>query len=131
MASQVETSIPATHRAVVLKSTSEPLSVQQLPTPEATPGSAVVRILLANVLNYGGDIYNGKLNYPFPTPLVIGSSAIARVVAVGPDASSLKVGALVLVDSVVRGRDDPTNIFLLGIHQGTTEGSKKLMDGEW
>ncbi|MCJ1359636.1 MAG: hypothetical protein MMC33_009638 [Icmadophila ericetorum] len=131
MPSPAEISLPTTHRAVVCTSTSEPLRVQHLPTPKPTPGSAVVQILVVNVIGYGGDVYNGKLNYPFPTPLVIGNSAIARVVAVGPDASSLKVGTLVLVDAVIRGRDDPTNIFLLGAHQGATEGSKKLMDGEW
>ena len=76
-------------------------------------------------------IYNNERQYPYPKPLVPGTSAIGRVAAVGPDATSLKPGQLVHVDCVIRGRDDPDNIFLAGIHEGYTEGSKKLMHGEW
>ena len=38
---------------------------------------------------------------------------------------------LVLVDCTIRGRDDATAVFLSGITQGFSEGSKKLMEGEW
>jgi len=64
-------------------------------------------------------------------PLVIGTSALGRVAAIGPDAVLLKPGQLVFIDSFVRGRDDPNATFLLGVHEGHTEGSKKLMRGEW
>jgi len=63
--------------------------------------------------------------------MVPGCSATARVAAVGPDATLLKPGDLVHVDMTVRGRDDPTAMMLSGIIQGGTEGSKKLMEGEW
>lgn len=47
--------LPATHRALVLTSTREPLdmAVVERPTPQATPGAAVVRILAA-----GGTQFN-------------------------------------------------------------------------
>ena len=90
-----------------------------------------MRILVANVLSYMRDIYNGERQYPFPTPLVAGSSAIGRVAAIGPDATLLKPGMLVLVDCTVRGRDDATAVFLSGIHEGYSEGSRTLMRGEW
>ncbi|MCJ1241214.1 hypothetical protein MMC14_009218 [Varicellaria rhodocarpa] len=129
MTSQQE--LPKTHRALILTSRSEPLKVTTLSTPQPTPGSAIVRILVANVISYMREVYDGTRPYTFPTPMVTGTNAIGRVVAVGPDATSLKLGQLVLVDSTIRGRDDPTAIMLSGIIDGDSEGSKKLMQGEW
>ena len=123
--------LPKSHRALVVKSTSETPAVHSLPTPQPGPGSAVVRILGANVISYMRDIYNGKRQYTYPVPLVPGTSAIGRVAAIGPDAALLKVGDLVHVDCLIRGRDDPSAAFLSGIHDGFSEGSKKLMKGEW
>ena len=124
-------SLPKTHRALVLNSKSEPPTVQSIPTPKPTPGSAVVRVLGAGVISYSRNIYNGKRQYAYPTPLVIGTSAIGRIAAVGPDATLLTPGQLVHVDSTIRGRDDPGANFLSGVHEGFTEGSRKLMRGEW
>ncbi|KZP31541.1 GroES-like protein [Athelia psychrophila] len=123
---------PATHQALVLTSTSAPLAVQTRPTPQARPGSAVVRVLAANIVSYACSVYNGDRAYLFPMPFVPGASAIGRVAALGTDATSLTVGQLVHIDGTVRARDDPdNNVFLLGIHSGNTPGSTKLMDGEW
>ncbi len=66
-----------------------------------------------------------------PLPLTIGSSAVARVHSVGPDATLLKEGQLVLVDSFIKARDDPGTQFLFGLHEGGTEGSRKLMGEVW
>ncbi|OCL02288.1 GroES-like protein [Glonium stellatum] len=123
--------LPPTHRALYLKSQSEAPTIETLPTPQPTPGSAVVRILTANVLSYARDIYNGKRSYNYATPLVPGVSAIARIAAVGPDATTLSPGDLVLIDVTIRGRDDPSAVFLLGISEGHSVGSRKLMHGEW
>ena len=114
-------------KALVLKSTSEPPTIQTVPTPQPDIGSAVIRILAANVISYMRDIYNGKRQYPFPTPLIPGTSAIARIAAVGPDATKLKPGDLVLFDNTIRSRDDPSHVFLSAIIQGATAGSAKLM----
>lgn len=129
--------LPPTHRALVLTSTSSPPSVQTLPTPQPTPGSAVIRVLAAGVIPHMRGIYDGTAKYGsgpfiFPTPLVIGNSAIGRVAAVGPDGTKLTPGQLVLVDPTIRSRDDPTgDIILAGVHEGFTDGSRKLMRGEW
>ncbi|KAF2809736.1 NAD(P)-binding protein [Mytilinidion resinicola] len=80
---------------------------------------------------YLPDVYNGARAYAYATPLVTGTAAIGRVVALGPDAVVLKPHDLVYVDAVVRGRDDPGAIILMGIAEGMTEGSRKLMRGEW
>lgn len=90
----------------------------------------MVQVLTAGVISYIRDIYNGKRNYPFPTPLVAGTSAIGRVVAVGPDAVKLKPGDLVFVDCTIRARDSD-DIFLAAISQGFGEGSAKLMRDVW
>ena len=123
--------LPKTHRALILRSTDEPLKVEVIPTPQPTPGSVTVRVLVASVIPYARDIYNGTRQYPIPMPLVIGSSAIGRVAVVGPDATFLKPGQLVHIDTFLRGRDDPTALCLSGIHEGYTEGSRTLMHGEW
>lgn len=123
--------LPPTHRALVQRVYAGPLQVETIPTPQPTPGSAIVRVLAANVVSYMGNVYNGTRQYPYPTPLVTGTSAIGRIAAVGPDATSLTPGQLVFVDCVIRGRDDPSAIFLSGLTEGGSEGSRKLMRGEW
>ncbi|KAI9739846.1 MAG: hypothetical protein M1818_004902 [Claussenomyces sp. TS43310] len=116
---------------IVLTSRDEPPKVELIPTPQAGSGSAVIRVLNAGVLSYAGKVYNGTRPYTFPTPLVPGFGAIARVASVGPDATLLKCGQLVYFDATIYGRDDPHAIFLSGLHDGYTEGSKKLMNDEW
>lgn len=110
--------LPITHRALVLSEIGKDPTVETVPFPECTSGSAIVRISVAGVLPYSRDIYNGKRQYPLPTPLTIGSSAVGRVVQVAPDATSLAVGQLVFVDSYIRGRDNKGISFLSGIHEG-------------
>ncbi|OQE27858.1 hypothetical protein PENSTE_c004G09017 [Penicillium steckii] len=109
----------------------EPLKLENRPTPQAGPGSVVVKILTAKIVSYLGDVYNGKRKYSLPTPLVPGCAAIGRVAAVGPDATQLSIGDLVFVDIYLRGRDDPTKTALSGVHEGHDEESSRLMRGEW
>lgn len=61
--------------------------------------------------------------------LVIRTSAIGRVAALGLDAVSLRVSQFILIDFLVRSRDDSTAAVLLGVHEGHNEGSKELMHG--
>lgn len=51
--------------------------------------------------------------------------------ALGSDATSLREGQLVYVDCVIRGRDDPSSLFLSAIHEGSSDGSRKLMRDLW
>ncbi|KAI0147139.1 alcohol dehydrogenase [Xylariaceae sp. FL1272] len=124
-------SLPPTHKALVQEVYAGPLVVKTLPTPQPTPGSAIIKIIHVPIVSYIRDVYNGKRKYPYPTPLVPGTSAIARVVATGPDAVVLKEGDLVYFDSLIRGRDDSDAIVLQGISEGGSPGSTKLMAGEW
>lgn len=53
------------------------------------------------------------------------------MVAVSPDATFLTPGQFVRFDITIHGWDDLTAAFLSGIHEGFTDGSRKLMHGEW
>ena len=122
--------LPETMRAVVVHSTSQPPTVEQVQVPQPFHGSAVVRVLSASVISYIRDIYNGKRKYPFPTPMIAGASAIGRIAAVGLDAVKLKAGDLVFVECTIRARDSD-DMILGGISQGFGEGSAKLMRDVW
>ncbi|OAP58192.1 hypothetical protein AYL99_07282 [Fonsecaea erecta] len=128
-------SIPPTHRALRQDIYAQPPTVQQIPTPQPTPGSAVLRVLTASVISYTKDIYNGVRQYPYPTPLTLGQTALARVVAPGPDATTLNVGDLCLLDVTIRGRDDVGRAagatFLSAIAAGGTPAAAKLFRDAW
>jgi len=59
-----------THRALVLNSFKEPISVQTLPIPTAVPGSAVVRVLGLSIIPYLRGILDNSLQYPITLPIV-------------------------------------------------------------
>ncbi|KUJ14584.1 isopropanol dehydrogenase [Mollisia scopiformis] len=117
-----------THKALVLHSTSSPLSLETWPIPAATPGSVIVKVLGTTILPYLKDILNGTLQYTITFPMIPGSNCVARVHSVGADSISLKEGQLVLCDITVRARDDPNKAILMGLHGGA---AMKLMEGEW
>ncbi|KAJ4361494.1 hypothetical protein N0V95_001831 [Ascochyta clinopodiicola] len=122
---------PTTYRALQLESISAGLQLKELPFAQPGPGSAVIRIEVAEVLSYHREIYNGTRQYTFPTPIVGGINAIGRIAALGPDTTILKEGQLVYVDCVIHARDDPNTFFLSAIHDSSAEGSEKLMREVW
>lgn len=119
--------LPESHLALVQEVYAQPPVVKSVPTPQPTLGSAILSVISASVVSYMGDIYDGTRKYPYPTPLTLGSSALCRVAAVGPDSTSLQPGQLVLYDCTIRSRDNPAHIFLSAIHSGGSAGSQKLM----
>ena len=119
------------HRALVLRTFEAGFQIETLPTPRPGSGNAIVRVLEAGVLSYHREVYNGQRGLPFPKPLVGGYSAIARISALGSDATALQPGQLVFVDCVVRGRDDPNALFLWAMLEGFGDGSRKLMRDVW
>lgn len=123
--------LPNTHRALVFRSRDVAPQIETIQTPQPQTGSCVVRVYCAPILPYAREVYTGSRPYPLPMPLVGGVSCIARVAAVGQDATSLKPGQLVYVDCFIHGRDDPDVIFLLGAHQGDSAESAKLMTDTW
>jgi threonine dehydrogenase-like Zn-dependent dehydrogenase len=123
--------IPSTYRALQLDTIGAALRIVEKPMLRPDVGSAIVRIEVAEVLSYHREVYNGKRQYSFPTPIVGGINAIGRITALGPDAASLAEDQLVYVDCVIHARDDPDTLFLSAIHDSGKEGSKKLMRDIW
>jgi D-arabinose 1-dehydrogenase-like Zn-dependent alcohol dehydrogenase len=66
----MEPTTSSRHQALVLKSIEAGFQLEQLPTPQAGLGGAIVRIKSAGILSYHGDVYNGTRHYTFPTPYV-------------------------------------------------------------
>ena len=123
--------ISESHQALVLEAFDKPLAVKDSPVPALLPGSVLIRVLSTLVLSYASKLYSGALQYPLHLPLTIGGGAVGRVESVGSDATSLVPGQLVLVDPMIRGRDDPSKSILLGVHGGISEGAARLMQGDW
>jgi NADPH:quinone reductase-like Zn-dependent oxidoreductase len=68
--------LPKTHRALVLTSTSQPLEVKNVPTPQSGPGSLIAKPLAVSVISYTKDVYDGTRKYPFPMPFTTGLSPL-------------------------------------------------------
>jgi len=68
----------------------EVLVLRELPTPTPGPGQALVKIEASGV-NFI-DVYLREGRYPAQLPFIPGQEAAGVVVAVGPDAGSVKVG---------------------------------------
>ncbi|KAL8783803.1 MAG: hypothetical protein Q9195_009270 [Heterodermia aff. obscurata] len=124
-------SLPQSHRALVLRSRDQPLAVEVRPVPQLTSGSAIVRNLNVPLVSYSRDVWTGKRGLPFPTPMVPGGTSVARVVAVGPDATTLKPGQLVYVHNFIAGRDNPDELCLFGFTSGFTPGVQSMVEKEW
>ncbi|KAI8963792.1 putative quinone oxidoreductase [Daldinia sp. FL1419] len=123
--------LPVEHRALVLEAIGEGFHLKTIPTPQPGLGKAIVRVAAAGIISYHREIYGGIRHYDFPKPIVGGISAIGRIVAVGADSTALKPGQLVFVDCVIHSRDNPDDMFLTAIHEGMSEGSRKLIHDVW
>lgn len=119
------------HRVLQFDAVGADPQLKMVPIPQPGPGSAIIRIEVAEILSYHRDIYNGSRHYSFPTPLVGGMNAIGRITAVGPDATVLQEGQLVYIDCVIHARDNADTLFLSAIHDSGSEGSKRLMRNVW
>jgi alcohol dehydrogenase len=93
-------------KAAILKAFGAPLVIETLPDLVPGAGEIVVDVVAAPVLSYASEVYSGLRNYPLLLPLDVGCGCIARVRAVGPDATRLNPGDWVFCDPTVRSRDD-------------------------
>jgi len=98
---------PATHRAAILKTEGQPLSLETVETPTPRPGEALVR-LQAAALNHR-DLWQRKGAYGKMAglPCALGSDGCGVVEAVGDGADSAWVGRRVIINpSLDWGEDD-------------------------
>lgn len=93
-------------RAAVLTRFGAPLTVREMPDPEAGGGEVLVEVLATCVAPYAAEVFGGERNYPLVPPVVPGVGAVGRIVRAGPDATRLRAGDLVWCDCTVRSRDD-------------------------
>lgn len=122
----------STHRAAVKPSQEDAFTIKDLPSPRATPGSVVVKVLATSIVPFMKEVMDGGRGYPIAYPIVPGALAIARLVEVGSDAVSLSPDQLCFCDITIRGRDDPNVSILMGLHGGAFGAPHmKLMEGEW
>ncbi|KAF4459921.1 isopropanol dehydrogenase [Fusarium albosuccineum] len=125
------TDLPSHHRALVLSKIGQPLSVETLPTPRATPGSVIIRVLVASVRVNTPDVFRNPDSLPTPpVPLVPGFIAIGTVVETGPDSGALEPGQLVFFDPYLLARDDRDVKYVCGMMEGFDEASRKFAQ-EW
>lgn len=104
-------------KAAVLKEFGSPLFVEQKPDLNIGTGEVLVQIIAAPVHHYTKEVLNGSRKYIMTLPMVPGGGAVGKVLAIGPDATQLKIGDWVLCDPTVRSRDylNTPDITLQGI----------------
>ncbi|KAI0326094.1 GroES-like protein [Cubamyces sp. BRFM 1775] len=118
-----EPTLPPTHRALVLTSTTQPLEVREMPMYTPSLGSAIIRVTAASIITYAREVLTGVRKYDYPKPYVPGSAAVGHIVALGSDATILRVGDLVLSEIWLHARDDPNQRCLQGVSQGGLDGA--------
>lgn len=100
--------------------------------PEVVPGTAIVKVLAATALSYVRDVFQaGEGSFRHAFPQAIGMFAVGRIVALGPDATSLKLGDLVFQDPTVHARDNPEVWILQGYGNSFDTEDLTLGAGEW
>ncbi|KAK6206492.1 hypothetical protein LQW54_007674 [Pestalotiopsis sp. IQ-011] len=122
--------MPTHMKALVLHGPND-LRLEQVPKPEAGPGSVVVQVLSAPLWDYLKEVVDGKRQYPLAFPLVFGTCCVGRVTEVGPDVKALQPGSLVFCDYIVHLRDAPEERIVLGYHGGQTALEQKLSSEYW
>ncbi|GAB3581817.1 zinc-binding dehydrogenase [Leifsonia lichenia] len=76
--------IPRSTRAAVLTAHGEPLTVQDVPLPDALePGAALVRIHCATLCGTDIEIWSGKMTFPGMLPMILGHEMVGEIVAAG------------------------------------------------
>ncbi|TGJ80288.1 hypothetical protein E0Z10_g8464, partial [Xylaria hypoxylon] len=119
-------SLPPTMRAVVQTGPGE-ATVESVPVPKAEHGSALVKVEASLVHSNAAHIFKADHStFRFPYPIIPGSFGIGRIAALGPDATTLRTGQLVIVSSLIRARDDPSVSVVTGVTGGWTPASQHL-----
>ncbi|KAI0115860.1 alcohol dehydrogenase [Nemania sp. FL0031] len=117
-------SLPPTMRAVV-QTAPGTASVESVPVPKVETGSALVKIEAALVHSNLMPIFKADQDiFRLPYPNVPGSVGFGRVVAVGPDATTLREGQFVMVSAFVCSRDDPSVSIIRGVTAGWAPASQ-------
>jgi len=102
-------------------------SVESVPVPCVDRGSVLIKVEAVLVHPNLQAVFNASLpHFRLPYPIIPGSNAIGRVTTPGPDTTILKEGQLVIVNTFVRARDDPSVGVVWGITPGVTPQANHL-----
>ena len=63
--------------------------------------------------------------------MVPGGNSVARVAAVGPDATTLKPGQLMYAHDFLARRGNPDELCMLGFTSGFSPGTNSMFENEW
>lgn len=123
MSSTTSNQLPKSYKGLYFASPSAPPEITSFPTPTLDNGSVIIKPLYCWVPGYINEVYsNGNpRGHPLPFPVIGGTHAIGRVVAVPKDAAKLKVGDLVGIGPLIRPRDDPSQAMLLAFFTPSSE----------
>jgi len=123
-------------KAAILKTFGSNIAIEDIAEPVLGTGEIIVDVAASRVLPYSNEVFSGERQYLLDLPVVPGPGAIARVHAVGPDATHLKPGDWVYCDPTVRSRDNvlAPDITLQGLSargDGGLKLQKHFRDGAW
>ncbi|KAI0546188.1 alcohol dehydrogenase [Xylaria curta] len=119
-------SLPDTMRAVVQTGPGK-ATVESVPMPKVEHGSALVKLDTSLVHSNVAHIFKADHSmFHLPYPIIPGSFGIGRIAALGPDATTLQEGQLVMVSSLIRARDNPSVNVIRGVFAGFTPESQHL-----
>ena len=109
------------------------LSLEDIPVPEARPGSALVRMQAASLLSYLKQYVRGELpHYLAPKrPFTIGTNGVGEITAVGRDVWHLEPGQRVVISPHLVARENVANPEQILIALTSMTPSAEAMLADW
>ena len=89
--------LPTTMKAALLTDYHTPLEMAEVPVPKIGSDEVLVQIEASGLCFTDVHIWKGE-HAPPALPLIMGHEGVGRVVALGPNASRLKIGDRVGID---------------------------------
>jgi succinate semialdehyde reductase (NADPH) len=119
-------------KAAVLRSTTEPFAIEEIPVPKPRRGEVLVKVAACGVCHSDLHVMKGEL--AFPLPCVLGHEISGHIAGVGPEVNGFRMNERVVCSFIMpcgtcsccaEGRDDLCiNFFAMNRGKGT------LYDGE-
>ena len=92
-------------KAAWLEAIGSPLKIREVADPAASASGVIVRVLAVRVPNYTRKIFDGSLKYDIHPPFVPGPTCVGQVESVGEDVFDVKIGDVVLCNSLLSSGD--------------------------
>lgn len=102
-------------------------SVTDVADPQLRAGGVLVDVVAVRVPSYTRQVLTGELTYDLPTPLVPGPTCVGRVRAVADDVFGVRIGEVVLCNSLYSSADvasSPDEILIGWMGTGTDRSAR-------